>query len=68
MIGRARLESFEKDIAAYIRFSIEDTGIRLTRSDRRILIPLSKGAPRLSQKVWRHRVGTNDFQSFVVHS
>ncbi len=26
VIGRARLESFEKDIA-YIRFSIEDTGI-----------------------------------------
>ena len=63
MIGRARLESFEKDIA-YIRFSIEDTGIGIApEAIEGFLIPLSKGAPRLLKSM-AAQVGTNDFQSF----
>ena len=64
VIGRARLESFEKDIA-YIRFSIEDTGIGIApEAIEGFLIPLSKGAPRLLKSM-AAQVGTNDSSHLV---
>ena len=49
MAGRV-LESFEKDIA-YIRFSIEDTGIGIApRSDRRIFDSFEQGSAKTAQE------------------
>ena len=50
VIGRARLESFEKDIA-YIRFSIEDTGIGIApEAIERIFDSFEQGSAKTAQE------------------